>query len=679
MFGIFHLSIMPRKKKEGKLVRYFMPAGTRETIDTIVDGSSFYINKPVWKQKFYYIAEYVASQNINAKLDVSSDYVNIHEETTAKIIGVNNQRIATMLRQCISSGLFKKDSIVICATVAKLAGKDVYVTEGKSCGYQFVTWNSLEEVTVSESRGHYDKAFAKAKALMLAYDKKLKQYQDVLNSIRLKEENPANVILELLQAKQKKKSQKENYDRFIREFKSNRYPNKNKYIHIPLVGNFVPPSNEANLLAVTSYLECYTGGNFVPNSTLRAVLSYPADFKDGNFVPDETRKAIEVSQDEILEAINRYRRSVYKINGGYIISSRPNRKSRVYNEITSLKRELRKLVLLDGKNIIGMDIANCQPLIAYLLIEDYWFKKIKARSEPGNPDGNLPVDVLKYKADCEAGEFYNNFMNELQVPKELRSQFKADFFAKVFFSEHNGWKDLLKDLFIERYPSCWEAICELKGGLNSKNYKKFSVSLQEREAQIIFDTVNMELLNSGIKAFNIFDAIYVNNMEAYEKARQLTINAFKLHGLTPKIEPEIHQEKEQPKEEMNKKYTVEELLPTKARIEDVETVNKQPSKLQHLKTGEKRGRMNELDRIAQGIKEQDAEEERILNSIPQNEKEIHEFVVLHLQKIGEKASVENVNYFTKVVKDELKLKDTIIDEPAPSGYRYVNPYVKRSA
>lgn len=324
-----------------------------------------------------------------------------------------------------------------------------------------------------------------------------------------------------------------------------------------------------------------------------------------------------------------------------------------------------------------MDIANSQPLIAYLLIEEYWSKKFETKETVAE---NLPNDVLQYKKDCEAGDFYNNFMNELQVPEELRSQFKADFFAKVFFSEHNGWKDMLKDLFIERYPSCWEAICESKGGLHSKEYMKFSIKLQEKEAQIIFDTVNVGLLNAGIKAFNIFDAIYVNNMEDYEKARQLTINAFKLHGLSPKVNLKIYDEKEKAAEkEMTKRYTVDGFLSSKIKSEKEFVTNTPPTKLQHLKIGDKSSKMADNERIVQGIKEQDEGEERIMNSIPQNEKEINDLVVALLKADGHAINTENIDYLTRVVRGELKLKDVVIEKPEPSGFRYVNPYVKKSA
>ena len=714
-----------------------MPAGTKDKVDIIVDNSTFYRNKHVWKQKFYYLCDYITAQNINTEIDTDADYVNINEEITAKILGVNNQEIATMLRNSVAADLFKKDGIVIRATKTKIDNKTVYLTEGKSCGYQFNDWNYLEEVTVSESRSSSNKTISKAQRFLLSYDKNLKLYHETLKFIKLDESKPEKIILEILSANQKKKSQKENYDRFMKLYKRNlhkRNPNKHTIPYIlPLDGAFVPIQNDANLKAVLSYLNTFRYGAFVPGQFFDTVLSYPGNFKDGKFVPDETKKPIEMNSHEVIDAIIRYRRSINVINGERIFSSRPNRKSRVYNDITSLKRELRKMILFDGKKVIGLDIANSQPLIAYILIKDYWLKKLQIDSGQQGSMSILPQDVEQYRADCETGMFYNNFMRQLNLPDHLRRQFKNDFFAKVFFSEHKIWKDPLKDLFMEKYPSCWEAICKLKGGLNSKKYNQFSIMLQEKEAKIMFDTVNIQLINLGIKAFNIFDSIYVNNMKDYDTARKITLEAFKAYGLHPTITPEYieednnENERKAPleaqhqdgnprtatnqdedrlvvndtintptaaryhdndsdatinikprkikEEEMKKIYTVDELLSKKSKENTPVKPVEVPTKLQHLKRP-----VNEKE-TEKNIDTKSQEEPNDISNEPVKEKskkftdkEIYDIVVAELKSNGEKVSKENVEYLIKVFKEELENRNK--PKEAQPTYTFVNPYVK---
>lgn len=153
----------------------------------------------------------------------------------------------------------------------------------------------------------------------------------------------------------------------------------------------------------------------------------------------------------------------------------------------------------------------------------------------------IPTDVLQYKSDCENGIFYDDFMKAINLPSEFRTEFKKDFFRQVFFSMLVEKTNVLKELFIKKYPSCWEVITAEKGGYNfSRDYNKFAQRLQEIEALIIFDTVNIGLLKKGIQCYNNYDSLYVNNMEDYETAKALTIEAFNSVGIYPTINPEFY-------------------------------------------------------------------------------------------------------------------------------------------
>ena len=60
------------------------------------------------------------------------------------------------------------------------------------------------------------------------------------------------------------------------------------------------------------------------------------------------------------------------------------------------------------------------------------------------------------------------------------------------------------------------------------------IQLQRKEASIIFDTVNMELIRAGIPAFNIFDSILVLP-EHKEIAKEVLLEEFSAYNITPKI------------------------------------------------------------------------------------------------------------------------------------------------
>ena len=488
-----------------------MPAEAKEKIDSIVNNSTFYKNKIIWKQKFYYTCDYVASHNFCYEHDVTKDYVNIHQETMAKILGVDNRQIATMLRDCLKAKLFKTDGKMVTAVKAHFGSETKYDREGKSFGYQFLDWNDLIEVEVADNRSFYQNVKRIVKRINEKYDKHLAEYNKILSSITIDESDLDNAFKNISKERKKKKSQKENYRNYYELLNPSKENNKETTKTIPFDGVIVPIKIDQKIRTAYSYQGNSRGGVIVP--------CRPCKFEVVPF--DKSTQRI----------INRCKRDLFIVNNGFMIATRPKKDSRVYCTITNLNKALRTSIRLDGKKIVGLDIKNCQPLLAAIVIRKYWLEKT----------GNLPEDVIQYQSDCEAGNFYNYIMDELLVPEELRAEFKIDFFGKVFFSMVLEKSNLLKDIFIRRYPSCWEAICNEKGGLYSKDYNEFAKRLQKIEAGIIFDHVNVELIKRGIKAFNIFDSIYVNNKKDLETAKQLIIEGFNLAGVNPKLKIEYEE------------------------------------------------------------------------------------------------------------------------------------------
>lgn len=218
---------------------------------------------------------------------------------------------------------------------------------------------------------------------------------------------------------------------------------------------------------------------------------------------------------------------VLRIMQGQFKVYRPDKRSRIYSNITNLKRVFRKHLRLNGKPLIGLDISNSQPLLASIIFIEY-SKKFY---------GEVRQDVVDYKASCEAGKFYEYFMELNGVHANERSQFKKEFFGKVFFTKEIEKENYLKTQFKERYPTCYEAIFNIKGGFYSKQYKDFAVALQRIEADIIVG-VNMDLIEHGFDALNIFDSIYVTNKLTFDIVKALVAKRFSEFGITPKFNME---------------------------------------------------------------------------------------------------------------------------------------------
>ena len=212
----------------------------------------------------------------------------------------------------------------------------------------------------------------------------------------------------------------------------------------------------------------------------------------------------------------------------YALRPDVEKKSRVYTNVTNLKRELRQYLRLNGKPITEVDTANSQPLLATILIKEWWDENMKTP---------YPQDILDYQKMCENGKFYNYFMdlNDIAQTEEARGKFKVKFFGEIFFSEVTTYMTKLKGQFINVYPNVYNAICAIKGGVGSKTYNEFALRLQKKEAQIIFDGVNMRLIREGINALNVFDSIVVTTTREAKLAKKYIREEYEKYGLKPTI------------------------------------------------------------------------------------------------------------------------------------------------
>ena len=220
------------------------------------------------------------------------------------------------------------------------------------------------------------------------------------------------------------------------------------------------------------------------------------------------------------------------IDGDWFVH-RPDEKSRVHTNLTNLKREFRELLRYDDKALVELDIRNSQPLIASILIREYWINKSKT----------IPADVIQYQQDCEAGIFYDYFIKLNGESEENRREFKIQMFGEVFFSKVTNRNTKLKKQFIAKYPNVYTAICDIKGGMGSKTYNQFAILLQQKEASIIFDRVNIGLLKDCIPAFNIFDSILCLP-EHKEIVRERLTDAFSAFNIIPTINYKTYNEKQ---------------------------------------------------------------------------------------------------------------------------------------
>jgi hypothetical protein len=210
---------------------------------------------------------------------------------------------------------------------------------------------------------------------------------------------------------------------------------------------------------------------------------------------------------------------------GDFFAVRPDKESRIYTNLSSLKREYREFLLMDGKPIMSTDLVNSQIVFAIAVIEQH----IKAH--PDRFDLAQSDDLRMYRDYAQVGELYEtvaDFADNCLVFNDRR-YFKDRFYNDVYFSKVSGKKSRVKDAFNMLYPFVSEVIADIK----KSNHALFAVLCQRLEASVMIDTVLRQLMNMNVCALSIHDSIVVNNDADMELAERLITETMQVrHNVT---------------------------------------------------------------------------------------------------------------------------------------------------
>jgi hypothetical protein len=216
-----------------------------------------------------------------------------------------------------------------------------------------------------------------------------------------------------------------------------------------------------------------------------------------------------ISSEEIaVEAVDW---PLYQIYLRRFYVKRPDPKSRLYHNLTQLKREHRRYIFFDGSEMYMTDIKNCQILMSVPIIVSHYKMLI------GKSIAELPEDLKKFKHLCEKGEVYDYLMNKMLI-KVDRNRFKELFFMQVYYCQNNSWKNQnIKELFKQEFPTVFKIITQLK----EKDYKSFSIKLQRFESSVLIDKVYKQLSKKGINCLTLHDSIICSQEQDLSLAESL--------------------------------------------------------------------------------------------------------------------------------------------------------------
>ena len=173
--------------------------------------------------------------------------------------------------------------------------------------------------------------------------------------------------------------------------------------------------------------------------------------------------------------------------------------NRRHTPLTNLPKSLRRCLTVCGETLVGIDLANSQPLFAGLAAVTEYSKSKGGRETNGTgreasylttmaglpePEtvnrvaATIPGDLRDYLDVCQAGEFYESLM----PPNDDRDVFKPTVFRDIFYGRDGRPSDL-RTRFAARWPSMAGWLQRLK----STDYRRASHAMQQAESRLFID------------------------------------------------------------------------------------------------------------------------------------------------------------------------------------------------
>lgn len=249
---------------------------------------------------------------------------------------------------------------------------------------------------------------------------------------------------------------------------------------------------------------------------------------------------------------------------------------RIYNNLTGLKRSLRRHLRVDGEPLVSCDVRNSQPLLVGLLcklvihrekeglhnfnsldgshlpqftsnieIDQQFLDSLSQQEAGGGGRGtrgiqydvvfdnssflnNIPEDLRVYVRLCEEGRLYDDLM--VGSGDEIdRDAFKKRLFTQVFYGQ-NFVEGRLTRLFAERFPTVWAVVRSIK----RPDYRRLSHHMLRAESAIVIGRAVRRCAEEGIWAATIHDSI-VTTPEHAEAVVDIMEEAFGSVGVRPTI------------------------------------------------------------------------------------------------------------------------------------------------
>jgi hypothetical protein len=363
------------------------------------------------------------------------------------------------------------------------------------------------------------------------------------------------------------------YAQLKMEFLRNKIWNAEKYIQLLIsagiverIGGYKPEVNSYKYRFTSAYQSPYVTTELKNQKLLRKIYKVNADAgrKDKRQYPKQNQqiKSMTIEFENAVRLSNEKfpnKDQVNKLNYALGAITRIHNKdfyykvdetgNRYHNPLTNLPKFLKGLIKIMNKYIAGIDIRNCQPLMATKYFTDpagakefflgeYPLMRLKCLRLTEQQD------VKRFLLLTSKAEFYKYLETEFNKrglfykrdKEQGIDELKDKIFQILFDKNHHTSKE--KRIFFELFPGVEKAFSVLK----MDDYKNFVISLQRMESYVVLDVIIKRLNDEhpDMVATPIYDSITTSiATDDIKTVRQvMTEELTKFVGISPVLKVE---------------------------------------------------------------------------------------------------------------------------------------------
>jgi len=232
---------------------------------------------------------------------------------------------------------------------------------------------------------------------------------------------------------------------------------------------------------------------------------------------------------------------------------------RFHSNLTSMKRGLKQFLRVKGEKLVNIDVKNCQPYLALLLLTNPQKAAFLAKD-----DSELKYILENLEiSECEDIELFKKLVLEGTFYEYLMEEFKNEGFElsrddtkiqvlKIFFASNDLPSDKIDPtnlqcrlIFMSLFPNVHNIFSQIRGD-SFFTYNRFAILLQSIEAYVMLDFIMKRVYKviPKIIAMTVHDSIMVGEgIKCNELVKKIMIEEFKeFIGFEPKVKIESYEE-----------------------------------------------------------------------------------------------------------------------------------------